>query len=90
MSVTGYNRCSATVLYVFKAVLVGLVKVEGPVPDAEMMGPVFENGLLCLVLYEKWHITPGEKDVLDKLTNVFTALHPHILQPPSSCSSWSK
>ena len=54
--------------------------MEGPVPDAEMMGPFFENGLLCLALYERWHIPPGEKDVLDKLTDVFTALHPHVFQ----------
>ena len=54
--------------------------MEGPVPDAEMMGPFFENRLLCLALYEKWHIPPGKKDVLDKLTDVFTALHPHVFQ----------
>ena len=69
-----------TLLHAFKAILAGLVKVEGPIPGAEIMGPFFENGIKCLSLYEKWAIPPTEKDVVEKLGEVFIALHPHVLQ----------
>ncbi|KAF8309342.1 hypothetical protein DL93DRAFT_2085770 [Clavulina sp. PMI_390] len=69
-----------TTLVSIKNTLVALTKVEGPTPDAEMMKPFFVHGIRCLVLYEKFHIPVTEKDILEKVVDVFLALRPHVFQ----------
>jgi transformation/transcription domain-associated protein len=69
-----------TLLHSFKTILQGLRTIEGPVPDAELMGQFFESGLKCLAIYERWPMPTHEKEVLDKFGEVFQEMTPHVFQ----------